>query len=114
VDPPVPQRITFHDRPNAGEGGPADWLLLADAVWLSRAEMLDGRHVLRGVRFAVDAYPHFCLTRPWIEGVAAALTELFSPELMAARVAARGNVTRYYSRSGFRNAADRKRMNTPV
>jgi pyrroloquinoline-quinone synthase len=44
--------------------------------------------VARGTRFAVDAYLHFCLTRPWIEAAAAALTEMFSPDLMAARVRA--------------------------
>jgi pyrroloquinoline quinone (PQQ) biosynthesis protein C len=31
------------------------------------------------VRFAVDAYLHFVRDRPWIEGVASSLTELFSP-----------------------------------
>ena len=82
------ERVAFHDGTADGEGGLADWLVLADAVGLSREEVLDERHVLRGVRFAVDGYLHFCQTRPWTEAVAAALTELFSPELMAARVAA--------------------------
>jgi pyrroloquinoline-quinone synthase len=72
----------------AGEGGLSDWLALAEAVDLSIEEMLDERHVLPGVRFAVDAYVNFCRTRPWTEGAAAALTELFSPDHMAARVAA--------------------------
>jgi pyrroloquinoline-quinone synthase len=81
-------RVTFHDGVRDGEGGRADWLVLADAVGLSREELLDERHVTRGTRFAVDGYLHFCLTRPWLEAVAAALTELFSPELMATRVLA--------------------------
>jgi len=76
-------RVSFHD-----EGGTDDWLLLADAVELSREEVLDERWVLRGVRFAVDGYLDFCRTRPWTQSVGAALTELFSPELMAARVVA--------------------------
>ena len=76
-------RVTFHEG-----GGRADWLTLADAVGLSREELLDERHVARGTRFAVDGYLHFCLHRPWLESAAAALTELFSPELMAARVLA--------------------------
>ncbi|GAA4253515.1 pyrroloquinoline-quinone synthase PqqC [Dactylosporangium darangshiense] len=79
-------RVTFHDGEQDGEGGLADWLALADAVGLSREEVLDERHVLRGVRFAVDGYLHFCQTRPWTDGVAAALTELFSPELMTDRL----------------------------
>jgi pyrroloquinoline-quinone synthase len=82
------ERVTFHDGVCDGEGGQADWLTLADAVGLAREELLDERHVARGTRFAVDSYLHFCLTRPWTESAAAALTELFSPELMAARVVA--------------------------
>ncbi|MEU4235821.1 pyrroloquinoline-quinone synthase PqqC [Actinoplanes sp. NPDC026619] len=82
------ERVTFHDGARDGEGGRADWLVLADAVGLAREELLDERHVARGTRFAVDGYLHFCLHRPWLEAVAAALTELFSPELMAARVLA--------------------------
>ncbi len=42
--------------------------------------------MLPGVRFAVDAYVKFARTRPWIEAAAAALTELFSPDLMRDRV----------------------------
>jgi pyrroloquinoline-quinone synthase len=81
-------RVAFHDGDGGVAGGLEDWLVLADAVGLSRAEVLDERHVLRGVRFAVDGYLAFCRTRPWSEAVAAALTELFSPEHMASRVAA--------------------------
>ncbi|MET7396873.1 pyrroloquinoline-quinone synthase PqqC [Dactylosporangium sp. NPDC005572] len=81
-------RVTFHDGTNEGTGGLADWLALAEAVGLSRDEVVDERHVLRGVRFAVDGYLHFCLTRPWTESVAAALTELFSPDLMTDRLRA--------------------------
>ncbi|KJS61699.1 pyrroloquinoline-quinone synthase PqqC [Streptomyces rubellomurinus] len=76
------------DVPVGAEGGLADWLVLAEAVGLDRAEVLDERHVARGVRFAVDGYLHFCQTRPWTEGVAAALTEMFSPDHMAERVTA--------------------------
>jgi pyrroloquinoline-quinone synthase len=82
------ERVTFHDGVRDGEGGQADWLTLADAVGLAREELLDERHVAQGTRFAVDSYLHFCLTRSWTESAAAALTELFSPELMSARVAA--------------------------
>jgi pyrroloquinoline-quinone synthase len=81
-------RIVFHDGERDGEGGLQQWLRLAEAVGLSRAEVLDERHVLPGVRFAVDGYLDFCRTKPWIESVAAALTELFSPDHMADRVTA--------------------------
>ncbi|MFF1798285.1 pyrroloquinoline quinone biosynthesis protein C [Kitasatospora sp. NPDC058263] len=76
------------DATAPAEGGLADWLVLAEAVGLDRAEVTDERHVTRGVRFAVDGYLHFCQTRAWTEGVAAALTEMFSPDHMAERVTA--------------------------
>src|SRR4029453_16486856 len=59
-----------------------------EAVGLTREEVVDERHVLVGVRFAVDAYLAFCRRRPWWEGAAAALTELFSPDHMSKRVTA--------------------------
>ncbi|HEU4422445.1 MAG TPA: pyrroloquinoline-quinone synthase PqqC [Pilimelia sp.] len=82
------ERIVFQDGERDGAGGLGDWLALADAVGLTREEVLDERHLLPGVRFAVDGYVNFCRTRPWVEGAAAALTELFSPDHMADRVAA--------------------------
>jgi pyrroloquinoline-quinone synthase len=80
-------RIAFFDGTADGQAR-ADWLALADAVGLDREELLAGTQVLRGVRFAVDAYLGFCRTRPWTEAVAAALTELFAPDHMADRLAA--------------------------
>jgi len=81
-------RIVYHDGADTGEGGAQRWLRLAEAVGLSREEVLDERHLLPGVRFAVDAYVTFARTRPWLESVAAGLTELFAPGLMRQRVAA--------------------------
>ncbi|WP_189060288.1 pyrroloquinoline-quinone synthase PqqC [Longimycelium tulufanense] len=81
------ERIVYHDGRAAGEGGAENWLRLAEAVGLDRAEVLDQRHVLPGVRFAVDAYVTFARTRSWIEGVASGLTEMFSPNLMRRRLA---------------------------
>jgi pyrroloquinoline-quinone synthase len=81
-------RISYHDGTTNGDGGCARWLLLAEAVGLSRTEVTDERHVLPGVRFAVDSYVTFARTRPWIEGVASSLTELFAPAAMATRIAA--------------------------
>ncbi|MEV6523033.1 pyrroloquinoline-quinone synthase PqqC [Longispora sp. NPDC051575] len=82
------ERIAYHDGPAEGEGGMADWLTLCDAVGLDRAEVLDTRRVLPGVRFAVDRYSQFAREAPWVEGVASSLTELFAPDLMARRIAA--------------------------
>ena len=82
------RRITDHDGTADGEGGIEAWLRLAEAVGLTRAEVLDRRHLVPGVRFAVDAYVTFARTKPWVEGVASSLTELFAPDLMAERIAA--------------------------
>lgn len=82
------QRILDHDGTADGNGGIEAWLRLGEAVGLTREEMRDQRHVVPGVRFAVDAYVNFARTRPWVEAVASSLTELFAPGLMAERLAA--------------------------
>jgi pyrroloquinoline-quinone synthase len=82
------QRILDHDGTAEGEGGIETWLRLAEGVGLTREEVQDERHVVPGVRFAVDAYLTFARTRPWVEAVASSLTELFAPDLMAERLAA--------------------------
>jgi pyrroloquinoline-quinone synthase len=82
------RRIHDHDGTADGEGGIEAWLRLGEAAGLTREEMWDERHVVPGVRFAVDAYVTFARTRPWVEAVASSLTELFAPDLMAERLAA--------------------------
>jgi len=82
------QRIIDHDGTNQENGGTEAWLRLAEAVGLSREEVLDERHVVPGARFAVDAYVVFARTRPWIDAVASSLTEMFVPELLKDRIAA--------------------------
>jgi pyrroloquinoline-quinone synthase len=82
------QRILDHDGDGEKPAGIDTWLLLAEAVGLTQTEVLDERHVVPGVRFAVDAYVTFARTRPWTEAVASSLTELFAPDLMAERLAA--------------------------
>jgi pyrroloquinoline-quinone synthase len=81
-------RIVYQDGASEGEGGLAAWLRLAEAVGLTRAEVVAEQHVAPGVRFATDAYLTFARERPWLEAVAASLTELFSPDLMRDRVTA--------------------------
>ena len=82
------RRILDHDGTADEEGGIEAWLRLGEAVGLTREEVWDERHVVPGVRFAVDAYITFARTRPWVEAVASSLTELFAPDLMAERLAA--------------------------
>jgi pyrroloquinoline-quinone synthase len=82
------QRILDHDGTGDDPGGIEKWLRLGKAVGLSRDELEADRLLLPGVRFAVDAYLNLAATRPWVEGVAASLTELFAPALMRQRLAA--------------------------
>jgi pyrroloquinoline-quinone synthase len=85
------QRILDHDGFElAGvrdEGGIEAWLRLAEAVGLQREEVLDLRHVLPAMRFAVDAYVNFARRAPWQEAVCSSLTELFAPEIHQQRLA---------------------------
>jgi pyrroloquinoline-quinone synthase len=54
---------------------------------LKREEIVDLRHVVPGVRFAVDAYINFARQRPWQEAVCSSLTELFAPKIHKERLA---------------------------
>jgi pyrroloquinoline-quinone synthase len=81
-------RIIDHDGTSAGSGGIESWLRLGEALGVSREELESERHVLPGVRYAVDAYVDFARRRPWVEAVASSLTELFGPAAMKVRLAA--------------------------
>ncbi|WP_431112604.1 pyrroloquinoline-quinone synthase PqqC [Variovorax paradoxus] len=85
------QRILDHDGFELGgikdEGGIEAWLRLAEAVGLAREEVLDLRHVVPAMRFAVDAYVNFARRAPWQEAVCSSLTELFAPEIHKQRLA---------------------------
>ena len=81
------QRILDHDGAQGSEGGIEAWLRLGEAVGLPREEVTSLKHVLPGVRFAVDAYVNFARRAPWQEAVCASLTELFAPEIHKERLA---------------------------
>jgi pyrroloquinoline-quinone synthase len=81
------QRILDHDGHGDDPGGIEAWRQLALAVGLTLEELVDLRHVLPGVRFAVDAYVNFARRVPWQEAVCASLTELFAPKIHAERLA---------------------------
>ncbi len=80
------QRIIDHDGTQGDEGGIEAWLALAHAVGLTREEVLDERHVLPGVRFAVDAYVNFARRATWQEAACSSLTELFAPTIHQKRL----------------------------
>jgi pyrroloquinoline-quinone synthase len=75
------RRIVDQDGTTHGTGRIESWLLLGEALGVSRGELLSERRVVPGVRYAVDADVSFARRRPWIEAVAASLTELFGPTI---------------------------------
>jgi coenzyme PQQ biosynthesis protein C len=81
------QRLVDHDGEQAGDGGIARWLRLATGVGLDAAYVESTAGILPITRFAVDAYVHFVRDRSLLEAVASSLTELFSPAIIAERVA---------------------------
>ncbi|WP_442916355.1 pyrroloquinoline-quinone synthase PqqC [Lentzea sp. DG1S-22] len=95
------ERIVWHDGTQPGEGGAENWIRLAEAVGLTREEVLDERHVLPGTRFAVDAYVTFARTKPWVEAIASGLTEMFSGALMRKRLAALREQYPWITEEGF-------------
>jgi pyrroloquinoline-quinone synthase len=82
------QRLVDHDGRPGEEGGIEAWLRLGAAMGVPREDLRGQRRLLPGVRFAVDAYVSFCRSRPWLEAVAASLTEMFAPLIVKERLAA--------------------------
>jgi pyrroloquinoline-quinone synthase len=82
------QRILDHDGTAGEPGGIDSWLALGEALGVERSELVSERHVLPGVRYAVDAYVDFARRAPWIEAVASSLTELFGPAAIKVRLEA--------------------------
>ncbi len=80
------QRILDHDGYGEDVGGIEAWLQLGEAVGLTRTELQDERHVLPGVRFAVDAYVNFARRATWQEAACSSLTELFAPKIHQRRL----------------------------
>jgi pyrroloquinoline-quinone synthase len=81
-------RLSDHDGTKDGEGGLAEWLLLARAVGLDPEEVRSCDGVLPGVRYACDAYVQLVRERSLVEAVASSLTEYFAPDIMRTRIAA--------------------------
>jgi len=81
-------RIHDHDGKEEGQGGLAQWIRLAHGVGLDVEATKKLVNVLPGVRFACDGYVQLVRERPLVEAVASSLTEFFSPDIMARRIAA--------------------------
>ncbi|WP_198246698.1 pyrroloquinoline-quinone synthase PqqC [methane-oxidizing endosymbiont of Gigantopelta aegis] len=80
------QRILDHDGSPDDPGGIEAWIQLGLAVGLSREEITSQKHVLPGVRFAVDAYVNFARRADWHEAASSSLTELFAPKIHQQRL----------------------------
>jgi coenzyme PQQ biosynthesis protein C len=81
------QRLVDHDGDDNDAGGIARWLRLAVGVGLEADYVQSATGILPATRFAVDAYVNFVRDRTLLEAVASSLTELFSPGIIAERVA---------------------------
>ena len=100
------QRILDHDGSNDGAGGIEIWIQLGIACGLTREDIVSEKHVLPGVRFAVDAYYHFVRDATWQEGACSSLTELFAPTIHRQRLDNWPNVYPWIKAEGldyFRN-----------
>lgn len=80
------QRMVDHDGEREGDGGIERWLCLTDGLGLPRDYVVSTAGILPATRFAVEAYVHFVRERSLLEAVASSLTEMFSPEIISARV----------------------------
>ena len=80
------QRILDHDGHPGDTGGIEAWIQLGIAVGLSREEITSLKHVLPGVKFAVDAYVNFARRSEWHESASSSLTELFAPKIHQQRL----------------------------
>lgn len=80
------QRILDHDGRDGEEGGIEAWLRLGEACGMTREELLDQRHLLPGVKFAVEAYLNFARRATWQEAACSSLTELFAPDIHQKRL----------------------------
>jgi pyrroloquinoline-quinone synthase len=81
------RRILDHDGFGDDDGGIEAWVRLGEAVGLTREALWSQRHVVPGVRFAVDAYVNFARRAPWQEAVCSSLTEMFAPRIHKDRLA---------------------------
>lgn len=81
------RRILDHDGYDGNEGGIEAWVRLGAAVGIDADALWSQRHVVPGVRFAVDAYVNFARQVPWQEAVCSSLTEMFAPQIHKDRLA---------------------------
>lgn len=80
------QRMLDHDGYEDDQGGIEAWIQLGIATGMSREDVVSLKHVLPGVRFAVEAYLNFARSADWHEAAASSLTEMFAPKIHQQRL----------------------------
>jgi pyrroloquinoline-quinone synthase len=80
------KRIVDHDGDGTKPGGIEKWIQLAQAAGLKREDVVAGKGILPGSRFAVNAYLDLVSKKTLLEAVASSLTEMFSRDLISLRV----------------------------
>lgn len=81
------QRILDHDGNADSPGGIEAWVRLGEVAGIPEQDLWSLKHVVPGVRFAVDAYVNFARSVPWQEAVCSSLTEMFAPKIHRDRLA---------------------------
>jgi pyrroloquinoline-quinone synthase len=76
------KRIEDHDS----GGGIDAWVSLGLSVGLTKEILESHSMLLPGVKFAVDAYYHFCKDSNYHDAMTSSLTELFAPEIHQVRL----------------------------
>lgn len=79
-------RLLDHDGDGERDGGIEAWVRLGVATGLAADDLWTHRHVVPGVRFAVNAYVNFARHAVWQEAAISSLTELFAPRIHADRL----------------------------
>lgn len=80
-------RVMEHDGHGDDPGGIERWLVLTDALGLSRDYVVSMKGALPATRFAVEAYVTYVREQPLNVAVASSLTELFAPKIHKERIA---------------------------
>ena len=81
------QRIADHDGKEKGEGGIERWLKLTSGLGLDRDYVVSEDGALPASRFATNAYVSFVSNSPLLDAIGSSLTEIFSPVIVAERMA---------------------------
>ena len=81
------QRVADHDGDAEGKGGIERWLKLTGGLGLDRDYVTSQDGALPASRFAADAYIRFVSEMPLLDAIASSLTEIFSPVIIAERMA---------------------------